>query len=115
MNGFQGLVAALKEYVDENLGSATEVECSFSAVRDALELRVVTTIKGDRVRFDYSYPFWEMAGHSEWRRNPYDAAVPNLEPALDELRLVCRRAFGWRYLFDPIGHAIVIDINGRRI
>lgn len=115
---YMQLPARLEQYIDNNFGSDTKVERSFSPTRDAIEWTTVTTIKNKKYRFDYYYPFWDMVEHKEISRIDYSADLDDydVEPMFDELKLVCKRAFGWRHLYLPPddGDAFIIDINGGR-
>lgn len=110
------------EYLDENLGENSSAMFSFHPMRDAVYWLFFTTIKGVRYRFDYYYPFWEIRE----KQTRYEADTDDywLEPdsevtekALDELKLVCGRAFGWRYAYMPpeVSGVEHIDINGERL
>lgn len=98
------------KYLDQHLGENSEATCNFRPMRDAVEWQFFTTIKGARYRFDYYYPFWDIQN----RQTRHYAAEGDPAPMLNELKLVCRRAFGWRYAFVPPEYGGVIDINGER-
>lgn len=117
------LAEEVRKYVDAHIGRDSKVTVDYHIIREALEFRIVTYIDAikeagsQKLKFQYFYPLWDMADHNhlQYRENNFSPETWDDQAIIDEVSLMARRAFMWRYVFyNRDKDELWITINGEQ-
>lgn len=92
------IAARISETIDADYGSDTETTLRYHELKDAIEVRVYTTIEGKRHDFWYFYPLWWVQDHQLYRQEADEFDVDNM---IDEVTGMAARELVWSYHAKP--------------